>query len=505
MTTASLTRAATATDERAASTAIPAIGWLALGVLFTALSAQRFHIGLLGWVSAVPWLVFLRTTDGWKTRVVFLFALQVGMAIQIAKIVSDPIPLAFVPMFSAPMALSAGVLFVLFETWRRHLGDAWGLALFPAIAVVSEWIGWRTSDFGTWGAAAYTQLDNLPLLQTASLVGISGIAWLTSASSALIAVWISDEQPRRWVPAATGLALLIAGAHFYGAARLVSHPDSELVTVAAVVTDVGLDGSGLPPRAELDAATDALFARSERAADHGAQLVVWNEGATAVQPDREGTFLARGQDLATRRGIDLVLAYVVPVDGMRQFENKYVWLSPQGEIETYFKHHPVPSEGSIRGTDPIVVHDRPYGSAAGAICYDYDFPGLALEHARGGAGLVFVPSSDWAGIDPTHTWMARVRGIEGGFSVLRPVRWATSAAFDAYGRPLAQMPWQDTDRTMLARVPIDPVPTLYAKIGDALPIGCVGVLIFGVGGLIRRRVATSGQGRAASDQLPASS
>lgn len=67
---------------------------------------------------------------------------------------------------------------------------------------------------------------------------------------------------------------------------------------------------------------------------------------------------------------------------------------------TYQKHHPVPGEPSIRGTEPLRVLARPYGRVGGAICYDYDFPALAREHARLGADLVVVPSSDWRGIDP---------------------------------------------------------------------------------------------------------
>jgi apolipoprotein N-acyltransferase len=35
--------------------------------------------------------------------------------------------------------------------------------------------------------------------------------------------------------------------------------------------------------------------------------------------------------------------------------------------------------------------------------------------------------------------MARVRAIEGGFTPLRAVRWAPSAAFDAHGRVRAWM------------------------------------------------------------------
>lgn len=92
---------------------------------------------------------------------------------------------------------------------------------------------------------------------------------------------------------------------------------------------------------------------------------------------------------------------------------------------------------------------------------------MALEHAALGIELVAVPSSDWRGIDPVHTQMARIRAIEGGFSVVRSTRWAASAAFDAYGRVRSWMPVTEAnDRVMIASVPVGRIGTLYARIGD---------------------------------------
>jgi apolipoprotein N-acyltransferase len=82
---------------------------------------------------------------------------------------------------------------------------------------------------------------------------------------------------------------------------------------------------------------------------------------------------------------------------------------------------------------------------------------------------VVLPASDWKGIDPFHSQNARVRAIEGGFSVLRPTRWATSTAFDAYGRLRGALPaFEKNERILFATVPTEHVPTLYTKIGDAV-------------------------------------
>lgn len=469
---------------------VPDSAWLVLGVLAAMVTGMRFNIPAVAWVASVPWLIYLRRTDSWRSRLVLLGALQVGLFFQLLTIVTAPLPWYFALMFSVPMALSMGLLLWLFEAWRRRIGDGWGVLLFVALSVGSEWVNASYGAQGSWGSGAYTQIDNLALMQSVSLVGLSGIAALMAATTALVTVAIDGARDRAWQIGVVATAGLVLAAQLWGGWRLTQPLDGPHVTVAGVVSGVGISADSVPSPEEMAAETDSLFARSEDAMARGAELVVWNEGAVALYPEEEAGLLARGQALSAARGADLVLAYAVMLDGMRLFENKYVWMTPDGPAETYLKHHPVPGEGSVQGTDPIVALERPYGTVAGAICYDYDFPSLGQAHADLGVGLAVVPSSDWAGIDPLHTRMASVRGIEGGYSVIRPVRWATSGAFDAYGRPRATMSWfEDTDRVFMAQLPVSSVQTLYHRTGDVLP-AFSGLGLLALAGLgIRRRAS----------------
>ena len=464
--------------------------WLLLGVLALAVTGMRFNIAAVAWVAPVPWLIYLRRTDTWWQWVGMALAVQVGMFVQILTIITEPIPWFFAPMFSVPMGLGFSVLLWGFEAWRRRLGDRAGLLLLPALAVGTEWLSAQHGSQGSWGAAAYTQIDNLALIQTVSLVGLAGISALMASVAGLVTVAIDGDRDRAWRRGVLLTGGLVVAAQLWGSWRLTLPLDGPHVTVAGIVSDVGITPDGLPSDAEMSAATEALFERSEAAMEAGAVLVAWNEGAIVVESDDEAALLARGQALSAAGGADLVLAYVVPLDGMARFENKYVWMTPKGPIETYFKHRPVPGEGSVRGTAPIVGHDRPYARVAGAICYDYDFPAIGRAHALAGVGLVAVPSSDWAGIDPLHTRMASVRGIEGGYAVLRPVRWATSGAFDAHGRARATMSgFGDDERLFFARLPVTPVPTLYRRVGDVLPAAAAVVLLWMLGLLAWKRRA----------------
>ncbi len=459
-----------AMPSRPAALACPPWSSLGLGALATVLVGLRWNVAALAWIAPVPLLLFLRRSRGWKGRFTLLAVLMVATQLQVAKIVTEPIPLAMVPLFAVPIALVVWLVYVGWDVLRLRAGEAWALYAFPSLMALAEIAGDRLTEGGTWGSAATTQLENLPLLQLASLVGSSGLAILLAWVARLLAAALAAPE-RGWLKGhAVGLGAALLGVFLYGSIRVFAAQE-RTVPVAGIVSDLGLGAGGLPSRAALAANLDVLFGRSVAAANAGARLVVWNEGASAVYKEDEPAFLARGQALAREKGIDLVLAYIVPLgEKPFTFENKYVWFSETGErLETYFKHHPVPGEGAIRGVEALRALGRPYGTAAGALCYDYDFPGMGLAHAALGVGLVVLPSSDWKGIDPYHAQMARLRAIEAGVSVVRPVRWATSMAFDAYGRIRGALPYfEQNDRILLVQVPTAPVKTVYARIGDSV-------------------------------------
>lgn len=337
-----------AAPAAAASVRVPPGVWLLLGIVLTALTSHRFNIAALAWVQAVPFLLYLRQTDGWRSRAWFFGAMQLAVWLQLLKIITDPIPWPFSLMFSVPSATGTAVLFLLFEAWRRRLGDKWGLALFVALSMGSDWLGWTTSEMGSWGSPAYSQLGDLPLMQLASVFGLTGISGLLALSQASLALLWTAPRSRLAQGAVLTTVLLVLAAHGFGVWRLAQPLTGPQVTVAAVVTDLPVSALEEPDDTVLTAGTEQLFDRTREAARRSAELVVWNEGATLVTPDAEQAFVARGRALADGLGVELVLAYIVPLtSGPDRYEKKYVWLAPgEGIVETYLKHHPVPGEGA---------------------------------------------------------------------------------------------------------------------------------------------------------------
>ncbi|MDH4120601.1 MAG: nitrilase [Deltaproteobacteria bacterium] len=468
---------------------VPPWAWLALGALLTVLTGMRWNVAPLAWLAPVPYLIYLHQTHGRRSRWLFLGVLLLAVNLQVLKMITDPLPIFVAPMFGLPIALILFAVFMLWQAIRIRLGETWGLYAFPVLTALLELLTYRFSEGGTWGTYAVTQVENLPLLQLASLFGVSAIGFVMAWVGSFVMVALTSPNPGRLARHGLALGLVLALVFTFGAIRGFT-PQGKTVLTAGVVSDLILTPDRFQASKEVKIATETLFARTVAAARQGARIVAWNEAATVVAPAEESAFLQRGAALARQEGIDLMLAYAVPLSSAPfRFENKYVWFSEKGEVvETYFKHHPVPgSEPAEPGRAPLAAFDRPYGRTAGAICYDYDFPAMALGHAALGAGLVMVPSSDWKGIDPYHSQIARIRAIEGGFSVVRPVRASTSMAFDAYGRTREALPFfEQNDRVMLARVPVEPVRTLYARMGDSIG-WAYGLFLLAVGWTLWKR------------------
>ena len=452
---------------------------LIIGVVLIWLSQVRFSVELLGWVAPVPFLLFLQIKRGWRSRLILVGALCVGWTLAAAKFITPPFPPALIFVNGISFGIVSSVGFLSWDGLRRGL-PSWASSLaFAAIMVTLEWLQYSFTPLASNGAAAYTQLENLAFLQTASLFGIPGISMLMYWVAALVAASMYRKalEPRQMIVA----LVLVVGFHVWGAFRIGSPTEQETVNVAAVGTDFDWFGEAVPDEDALAEISDELFERSRRAAAAGARLVVWNEVSTIIQPEKEQATISRAALLTKQYKFHLVMSYLVPVEKEPfRVHNKYVWVGPKGQVlDTYRKFKPVPGEPSIPGDGKAKVIQTDIGRLSGAICYDYDFPQLALERAKGGADIVFLPSSDNLGVDPFHTQIAAIRAIEGGYSILRSTRMGLSAGIDPQGRIRGWLSANETnERILITTIPREGVWTLYSKVGDLIAyLAVLGVLV----------------------------
>ncbi len=446
---------------------------LLIGLLLTLLSDMRGSAGVFAWFMPVPFLIHVARYNRTKDRLWLLLVLVVASILTLAKTASDPllVSLGFSVMSGGVSGLRYFIAYILWDYIRRRSRTAAGTIAFPAIIVCLEFLQAFYTPLGDWGVLANTQIANLTLLQTAALVGFTGISALMAWAAVLVALAVINDGAQG-VRAQAGVFLTVFVAlNVFGDLRLNQVPQGQYIRVAAIGTDYTFTGELPDPRdpATLEV-TRKLIENTAKAARMGAVIAVWAEASTIVSQDGEQQLLTRLGRLARENAIEIVAAYVVlqPEGAPYHLQNKYSWITQNGDVaQTYRKHHPVPGEGSLPGTSPLTVLQTPYGKMAGAICYDFDFPRLGLAYARQGAELVVLPGLDWRGMLRRHSLMARLRAIEGGFPLIRAADGATSMAFDNRGRILASMPnFGNNDRVMLAYMPVGKTVTFYSRIGN---------------------------------------
>jgi apolipoprotein N-acyltransferase len=231
---------------------------------------------------------------------------------------------------------------------------------------------------------------------------------------------------------------------------------------------------------------DELFRLSSRAAQQGAEVVVWSEANALLLKNDEPALIRRGQQLAALQGIWLCMPLGVIIPGtltaQRYFlENKVIIIRPDGAIATtFYKNHPVPMAESSRPGDGIVpVLETPFGRLAASICYDADHISTMRQLGEQQAGLLVLPSGDWRSIAPYHSYMARFRAIENGCSLARPVSGGLSIFTDSRGRVLASRDaFIPGPNLTVIDLPVSSEQTLYNRLGDWLVYLSLAVLLF---------------------------
>ncbi|MGB2273388.1 MAG: nitrilase-related carbon-nitrogen hydrolase [Flavicella sp.] len=451
--------------------------YLAIGIVTMAFTHMTFSIEVMAWISSVPFLIYLSITKGWKSRLNFFIALVLAWSLIVTKIISDPIPLLLVFLYSIPISLFHLPGYLI---WSKFKNQKYALFLFPVVMIIMEWIQYTFTSFASWGVIAYTMHDNVSLVQTVSLFGLAGLSFFiywVNVSIATIIIKRKTTIATFQLPSIMLLLLIVFGSIRYDMSK---GNGSDSVTVAAVGTDSKVSGLPLPSKEQNENTKKTLFKRTRTAAYGGAKIIAWNEAALFVMPEEEKEWINAIRKLASELNITLVASYVKPISqAPLRYENKYQFIDASGNIvHTYLKHQPVPGEPAVQGKSLLKVADIEGTKVAAAICYDYDFPYLAKGYGELGADMVMLPSSDWRGIDPVHTEMAAFRAVEQGHSVLRSTRFGLSAAITPYGEMASQMSsFDDNDKIMYSQLPTKGVTTLYSVIQDSFVFLCIALLL----------------------------
>ena len=459
----------------------------------------------MAWFALVPLLAGLERAasaerplrSAWSTGYLFGLAFFLVSVHWIARLSDVAIT---VPWLKYPAWLAAGAYLALFSALAATLTvflarrAGWSVAgtFVPAWLAVEVARGSGELGF-PWFQPGYTQSGLLPILQLASLGGVTLVTgWLLGVNVLLWRAWSARGRDRLLFALAALQALALPWA--WGSKVLATAPqdDPTRPVVALVQGDIAgeIKWSGQHQR-EILARFLELSRQAMRTSPRPA-LVIWPETAT-------GSYLRRQLDqtlevarFAHDERVTLFSGfadYHIDSTGETRYYNAAGVFYPTGAPgEIYAKRHLVPfgermpfewilpQLGHIQlgqaewtpGVGPVLF-PGPGGRFGCLICFESIFPDLSRQDVRRGARwLLNVTNDEWFGNSVAigqHAAMAVFRAVENHVPLARCANTGMTLVVDAHGRVTGRLPVLEPG--VLSR-PLPPpgLPTPYTRIGD---------------------------------------
>lgn len=353
-----------------------------------------------------------------------------------------------------------------------------GVLIFPAFWVIVEYLTSVISVHGTFGDIAYSQMNFLPVVQIASVVGIWGISFCIFLFAATAAVALSGDFRLKGIPIAIVACLFLACVFIYGMWRLHS-TDKNSPTMKVALMGSSANGNffaGSPEQLDLILAryADAM----KEFSGQGVQLIVLPEHTGPITDSSE---MATDSVLGNMaKDSNAYISIGVERIGATLSRNQERLYAQNGRlVATYNKHHMLPPyESQFTPDSRRTVLNEPSGRWGVEICKDMDFPNLSREYSNDGIGMLIVSASDFVADGWLHGRMAVLRGVEGGFSIARSADLGILTATDDRGRILAE---KNTVlgpplATEIATIPVHHDVTIYSRFGNGFAWLCFGLV-----------------------------
>jgi apolipoprotein N-acyltransferase len=410
------------------------------------------------------------------------------------------LPLAVVALPAALAVFPAAGFALARALWSPGPARIFALAFGLGLA---EWARGLLFTGFPWNDLGMALGVNLTLAQTASLVGLHGLTFLSIAIFAAPATLWRVSQNRLNLAPTIAAALALAALAGFGAWRLMAPASPVLpgVKLRLIQPDVGQDDASFGPQ-NKQAILRRYFDLSERATSPDRTGVkdvtdlIWPESAFPFILSRDAEALSEIVDFLNG-GATLITGAARVEDGGGRAPRYFNSIEIVGRgglsAERYDKRHLVPfgeympfaalleragvtqmvdiPGGFEPGSGRRVLHVPGLPDAMPLICYEAIFPnelGDLLTGAARPGWLLNVTDDAWFGLTPgpyQHYAQARLRAIELGLPMVRDANSGISAVIDGFGREIAVAPL-GAEGVLDAELPVALAPTLQSRFGS---------------------------------------
>ena len=367
------------------------------------------------------------------------------------------------------LAVFQSVFIVGFVAAAKSIGGRMGLwsrfLLLPALWLTFEWIR-SLGMFGfTWGDLGYSQYKALPVLQIASITGVSGISFLLALSNAALSNLMTARRLRMGHGAAHAqvflVLLLVAGTLVYGFASLGSR-DTDIgrpIRAAVVQGDVNQDTK--IDWKFIERTWSAYTSMTLDAGKRGADLIVWPETVVPGHVRRDLYVRTRLSSLAALAHAQLLVGGWDEDDQGRAYNSVFLIGPEPVVLGQYSKVHLVPFGEFVPGRKymPFLKYYRvtAYDTSPGrghntikadscrvgtSICFESIFPEISRRMTASGADLLCVITNDcwydWTAAAEQHMAFSVLRAVENRRWLVRGASTGISCIIDPHGRIVAR-------------------------------------------------------------------
>ena len=460
----------------------------AIGVLVILLSTgfyflstvQDHRLFWLAWIASVPVLIFAFRTS--SLLIVFTVALLSYLLANFADLafLRTQFPLSIRPFFPFITIVESfeadAIFFAIGVTLTRYIvikNRHWvNIFFLPAFWTVYEYFFTVFSSSGTNGSIAYSQMHWLPILQISSVTGVWGITFLLMLiPSSLAIAWRYQKDAEQAITSVMIPLLLFMAVAGWGYLQLrKADAPTQTITVGLASLNQSIHDLISTNPIEVEAVATSYAKLVHLLATRGAKIVVLPEKVVSTKPEYLDEVLAIFSEAAAANRVTLL----VGIDQQHtppQGKNSAFLFGPNGKlIDIYHKQKLLDfgRESAYQpGIEPSIL-TLAGGKAGIAICHDMDFPVIGREYSKAGIQLALVPALDFVADGWRHARIAILRGVEGGYPIVRAAQWGLLSVSDQYGNILAQKKTSMTWPTILiAKVPLGPgKETLYSKFSD---------------------------------------
>ena len=432
-----------------ASILVSGFGWY----LSTGLNGDHWW---LVWFAPVPILMIIPEVIKQKAFWIAFIAYLIGRLSWVPYL-NSVLPRLMVIIFT----LSLPLLFAIILLVTRNIilkSKHWAAFLsFPVLYAGFEWIYFQVSRDGTAGSLAYSQADCMPLIQIASITGVTGISFIICLIPALLAGALHFRRDMKPIsPPLILLSFTIALIFTFGFIRLNRFNDSPTVKIGMIVID------------ELyrDDSTETILQQYAKVMDSmkgdSLQIILLPEKIVSIANDAQLKIIT---DAANRNNVDLIVG--ITRESKKEKLNQSLLFSGDQPAQAYTKVNLYEGEAYEGYTPGRVLHEGSWRneSIGLVVCKDMDFDRFIRQYKK--ATILFVPAWDFIRDDWLHSRMAIMRGVENGFSIARNARQGRLTISDFCGRVLTERSSADgKEQVLIGQLPAIKIPCLFSKIGN---------------------------------------